>query len=102
MELKELIALPSATIIDVSTAAEYELGHIEKAINIPIDSLPKNIEKMKQMSKPIIVYCRTGGCSQSAAIELRSYGINEVYNGGSLGDMKVIKSADCGCGINIK
>ena len=56
-----------AIIIDVRDKDEYEEGHIQGAINIPvyeIDSKIGTIEKNK--SNIIIVYCRTGKRSKMA------------------------------------
>jgi len=42
------------------------------------------------MSKPIVVYCRSGNRSGKAMNYLKAQGITEVYNGGSLADVKAL------------
>ena len=37
-----------AQIIDVRTPAEYSGGHIKGSINIPLDTLQKNLTKIKK------------------------------------------------------
>jgi NADPH-dependent 2,4-dienoyl-CoA reductase/sulfur reductase-like enzyme/rhodanese-related sulfurtransferase len=51
--------LDEKTILDVRTKKEYEMGHIKNAINIPVDSLRENLNKLDK-KKDIIVYCRSG------------------------------------------
>lgn len=46
-------------MIDVRTSAEYARGHIDKAINIPLDNLRENFEKLDK-SKEIYVDCQSG------------------------------------------
>ena len=70
-----------ATIIDVRSKAEYHSGHIKGSINIPLDSLTHQIDKLKK-DKPIITCCASGMRSASAKSILKSNGFNEVYNGG--------------------
>ncbi len=70
-----------ATIIDVRSKAEYQSGHINGSINIPLDNLTSQIGKLKK-DKPIITCCASGMRSAGAKSILKSNGFNEVYNGG--------------------
>ena len=70
-----------ATIIDVRSKSEYQGGHINGSINIPLDSLTHQIGELKK-DKPIITCCASGMRSASAKSLLKSNGFNEVYNGG--------------------
>ena len=72
--------LPSADIIDVRTPEEFENGHLPNAKNIDwngndFDQQIANLDK----SKPVFVYCLSGGRSSSAAKKMRSEGFKEVY-----------------------
>lgn len=71
-----------AVILDVRTKVEFENGHIEKAINIPLDQLGNNLSNLKDKHKPIICCCASGMRSGSAANMLKSKGYSQVYNGG--------------------
>ena len=71
-----------AIIIDVRQPHEFSRGHVEGAINIPLNEMMSNIREIKQQNKPIITCCRSGARSGNAAATLKSAGI-EVYNGGS-------------------
>ncbi len=73
-----------ATIIDVRTPAEYGGGHIDGAINIPLNQLTHKLNKIKQMKSPFVLYCASGMRSATAKNILISNNINDVYNGGSI------------------
>lgn len=70
-----------AQIIDVRTPGEYKGGHIRGSVNIPLDSLQKQLSKIKK-DKPVITCCASGMRSQSAKTMLSANGFGEVYNGG--------------------
>jgi rhodanese-related sulfurtransferase len=48
-----------ALLLDVRTVAEFEKGHIEGAVNIPVDSLRERIGELDK-NKDIIEYCQVG------------------------------------------
>ena len=79
-DLKEIIN-KGAQIIDVRTTEEYQNGHINGSLNIPLQVLSNNISKIKK-NKPIITCCASGMRSASAKNILKSHGFIEVYNGG--------------------
>lgn len=71
-----------AVIIDVRTKGEYQGGHIKGSMNIPLDTLKKNIPKLHK-NKPVITCCASGIRSASAKNILKLNGFEEVYNAGS-------------------
>jgi rhodanese-related sulfurtransferase len=71
-----------AIILDVRSKAEYSSGHIKGSINISVDALGSNLNKLKDKNKPIITCCASGMRSASAKSILISNGYKEVYNGG--------------------
>lgn len=71
-----------AVILDVRTKSEYAGGHVKGSVNIPLDQLGKNMDKLKKQKKVVITCCASGMRSASAAGMLKSNGI-EAYNGGS-------------------
>ena len=71
----DLSKVQDAIIIDCRTSDEYELGHIENSINIPLQHLSIQKENLPcKTSDAIVVYCRTGNRSFSFATFLRSIG----------------------------
>lgn len=71
-----------AVIVDVRTKQEYQNGHVKGSLNIPLNTLEKNLSKLKK-DKPIITCCASGMRSASAKSILKSNGFSEVHNGGS-------------------
>ena len=72
-------------ILDVRTQDEYNEGHLDKALLIPVDDLEKVVDELPE-EKPIIVYCRSGVRSRKAAEILVENGFSKVYDmGGILG-----------------
>jgi len=49
----------NTTVLDVRTEIEFDNGHIEGAINIPVDSLRERIGELDK-NKEIIEYCQVG------------------------------------------
>jgi phage shock protein E len=80
VNFKELVQ-NGAQIIDVRTKGEYQGGHIQGAINIPLQSLQGSLSKIKK-DKPVITCCASGMRSASAKSILKSSGFSQVYNGG--------------------
>ena len=77
----------NATLVDVRTPEEFKEGHYPNATNIPLDVVQQNIDKFREMPKPIIVYCRSGNRSGMAVTILKQAGINEAINGGGLDEL---------------
>lgn len=77
-ELKE----KGAVIVDVRTVAEYKTGHIKDALNIPLDTINRQLDKIKKINKPVIAVCRSGSRSSIAVHIFKKAGI-EAYNGGA-------------------
>lgn len=74
-------------LLDVRTKEEYEAGHIEGSILIPVDIIEAEAEGILQdKEKPIIVYCRSGKRSMAAANILVKLGYENVYNLGGIND----------------
>jgi|GEM_PF-285387 len=72
-------------ILDVRTQDEYNEGHLDKALLIPVDYMEKVVDVLPK-EKPIIVYCRSGGRSRKAAEILVENGFSKIYDmGGILG-----------------
>lgn len=67
----------SALILDVRTKEEYSKGHFKGAINIPVDQIVKNADKLPK-DKPIYVHCVTGVRAEMGYNELVNLGFKNV------------------------
>lgn len=83
VEAEEKLKKEDAILIDVRTESEYDEEHIEGSVNIPLDQI-ENISYDKD--EIIIVYCRSGGRSKSAAETLIANGYMNVYDFGAIGN----------------
>jgi rhodanese-related sulfurtransferase len=73
-----------AIIIDVRPAYAFDQhGRVPGSINIPVDRIAINIERIKSMKKPIVICCAYGNDCVNAVRMLKESGLKEVYNGGS-------------------
>jgi rhodanese-related sulfurtransferase len=82
-----------AVIIDVRTAHEFDQGKIPGSINIPIDRITINLQRIRQLRRPIIICSDSDSESEKAISFLKASGIKEIYNGGSWTRMlKIVKS----------
>lgn len=75
ISVEELKNKENPYILDVRTVEEYNLSHIDGAINIPLDELRENLEKLDK-SKEIIVHCYSGLRSYLACRILKQKGYN--------------------------
>jgi len=91
MKLATIIKEKSPSIVDVRQGFECLFGKAKNAVNIPLGEIPNRLEEFKAMKKPIVVYCRSGNRSGQAMKFLKANGINEVYNGGSIQDVKSLQ-----------
>jgi phage shock protein E len=72
-----------ALLVDVRSPAEFAGGHIEGAINVPLQGLATRLEQFGEKQRPIILYCASGVRSSSAAGVLRRAGYAKVDNLGA-------------------
>jgi rhodanese-related sulfurtransferase len=84
MNLQSIVKQANTTLIDVREPFEFATHHVAGAINIPLQSIPKKMDELREMSGPIVLYCRSGNRSGMATNFLKSHGFKEVYNGGSV------------------
>jgi phage shock protein E len=76
-----------AVIVDVRTIDEYEDGHFPKAINIPVNELPKRAAEIGPKDKPVLLYCESGSRSAMGAMLLKTMGFSDVTNAGGIADL---------------
>lgn len=68
-----------AQFVDVRTAFEYKAEHADRAINIPLEELEANLDRIER-NEPVYLICETGRRSKEAAEMLVSKGYPMVYN----------------------
>lgn len=81
-EAKTLVK-QGALLLDVRTPQEFSSGHLQGAKNIPVQELGSRMSELPPTSRSVVVYCRSGGRSASAARMLRSSGY-QVHDLGAM------------------
>lgn len=77
----QLINHKGALVLDVREDAEYKSGHVLNATHIPLGKLGERIGELeKHKDQPIVVVCRSGNRSCSAAALLGKQGFAQAYN----------------------
>ncbi len=75
-----------AKIIDVRTPGEFSSGAYPGARNIPLPVLGRRLNEIPR-DTPVVLYCRSGMRSASAARLLKRAGYVDVLNAGGLSRM---------------
>jgi len=71
----------SSVIIDVRSPEEYNGGHIEKSISLPLEQVESGIEgAVPDKDTQIYMFCRSGGRSSMAQTILADKGYTNVKN----------------------
>lgn len=89
----------NAIVLDVRTPQEFSGGHITGAVNLDIyDNGFKDALGKLDKTRPVLVYCKSGGRSGNAAQMMGEMGFKEVYNlqGGILAWSNAGKPVDNG------
>ena len=88
-EMQDAVSIGNQCIIDARFEADYLIGHIGDAINIPITADQEMIRaRLKHLSKyyPLIVYCQSDACSYAEIVSQKlmaeSYMNISFYSGG--------------------
>ncbi len=78
--LTQLVSAGDAVLVDLSASGEYEKGHIVGSRNVqprqfsPTHKLVANAQK-----RPVVLVCRNGNASETAAKALKKAGFEQVY-----------------------
>jgi len=77
----KLQTITDAQLVDVRTPKEYEEGHLKNAVNMDFNSsdFATMIEKLDK-SKPVLIYCLSGGRSGNALKQLVDAGFKSITN----------------------
>jgi rhodanese-related sulfurtransferase len=73
-----------AKILVVREDYEWEAGHVDGAVHIPLDALPERLDDLDP-DQDLAVICRTGGRSARATAWLESHGYTAVNVNGGMG-----------------
>jgi len=73
-----------ARLVDVRTPEEFAEGHIDGAVNIPVQELSARLGEVGQKDTEVVVYCRSGKRSHQAKQLLKEAGFTAVHDLGGM------------------
>jgi phage shock protein E len=82
-DARSLVA-QGATLLDVRSPKEFGGGHINGAINIPVQELARRTDDLGDKNGQIVVYCQSGGRSAMAKRLLEGQGFSNVHDLGGM------------------
>ncbi|MBN1892528.1 MAG: rhodanese-like domain-containing protein [Clostridiales bacterium] len=87
-EAKEMMeTLDEYIIVDVREQYEYDAGHIEGAVLVPVGSIEELAsELLPDKDMTLLLYCRSGNRSAQAAAKLLEMGYSNIYDFGGIRD----------------
>ena len=82
VELNEVLqSNEGMQLVDVRTKEEYQTSHLKNATNFDFysESFADSLKTL-DASKPIYIYCRSGGRSGNSVEQLKKLGFKEIYD----------------------
>jgi rhodanese-related sulfurtransferase/glutaredoxin len=82
VDFQKAIGQADIQLLDVRTAEEYQSGHLENALQADWTNTPQFEERVKSLdkTKPVYIYCLSGGRSSAAMDWLFKNGFAQIYN----------------------
>ncbi len=88
-KLAERMESGDVLLLDVRSAKERSVSTIQGSMHIPINEIPKEMDKLeKHKSKEIVCFCQTGSRSLVAASRLKKFGFRVAHLSGGMGEWK--------------
>ncbi len=69
-------------VIDVRRPEEFNSGHANGSINIPLQEMENRLDEIRKITQPIVVVCGGGTRNVKAFELLKSHGIESEKGGG--------------------
>ena len=73
-----------AILLDVRTKEEFAGGHIDGAVNLPLQLITRAEEQFPDLQTPIFVHCQSGARSAQAVRILKEMGYENAVNIGGM------------------
>lgn len=85
-EAKEMMDNQEVLILDVREQEEYDGGHIPDAVLLPVGTITEEsaAEIIPEKDTTVLVYCRSGNRSKTAAKALAELGYSNIYEFGGI------------------
>ena len=73
-QVAELLEAESIILVDVRETHEFNAGHIDGAILMPLSSFDPSAVPLED-GKPVVIYCARGGRSANAVAMCQQFGV---------------------------
>ena len=85
-EAKEMMDSQEVILLDVREQEEYDQGHIPGAVLLPVGTISEETAGavIPDQEDTVLVYCRSGNRSKTAAAALAQLGYTNVYEFGGI------------------
>ena len=85
-EAKQKMDTEDVLVLDVREQSEYEAGHIPDAVLLPVGEIDEEsaASVIPEKDTTVLVYCRSGNRSKTAAGKLAELGYTEIYEFGGI------------------
>lgn len=90
-EIKEMVASPETTLVDVRIPEEFSEKTADGAVNIPLSTIGENLDFFRKQ-KQVVVFCNRGRQSEEVIKILKKNGITNVYSGKTVQNINAIKN----------
>jgi rhodanese-related sulfurtransferase len=81
------------TVLDVREDDEWQAGHIEDAVHIPLMQVPARFAAELPIGYRVLVVCRVGGRSAQATSYLQAQGVDAVNLSGGMAAWAIARRA---------
>lgn len=83
---KEMMDTQQVLVLDIREQAEYDSGHIPGALLLPVGTIEEDTAAavIPEKDTVVLVYCRSGNRSKTAAAALAALGYSHVYEFGGI------------------
>lgn len=85
-EAKQKMDTEDVLVLDVREQSEYDTGHIPDAVLLPVGEIDEEsaASVIPEKDTTVLVYCRSGNRSKTAAGKLAELGYTEIYEFGGI------------------
>lgn len=85
-EAKEMMDTGEVLVLDVREQDEYDSGHIPDAVLLPVGQITEEsaAEVIPDKDTTVLVYCRSGNRSRTAAAALAGLGYSNIFEFGGI------------------
>ena len=85
----ELVQKQGALLLDVRTPQEFADGHVDGALNIPVQELESKLASLPaKKDQDVVVYCRSGARSARASGILKQAGFTKIHDLGAMSNWR--------------